>query len=170
MHPLLAETRGSCSGQNVEKSGLLPLDSVATTSSGGDSVVWARPASDADTDDTDDANDAPPPAPPATADVYEAFITIEPGAGATSTATGVKYTFTAEWTPPANTAAFMANAASATLKTLNLDAAMPSVAIYRKDCESPPAPDELYPGHAQFTGAYDTANQACNPCTQSGNP
>ena len=175
MHALLAETRGSCSGQNVEKLGLLPLDSVATTGSGGDSVVWARPASDDDPDtdaDTDDADTAPspPPAPPATADVYKTHINIEPNPAATSTATGVKYTFTTEWTPPANTAAFMANAAGATLKTLNLDAAMPSVAIYRKDCESPPVPDELYPGHAQFTGNYDTANQACNPCTQSGNP
>ena len=172
MHALLAATRGSCSGQNVEKSGLLPLDSVATTSSGGDSVVWARPASDADADtdaDTDDTDTAPPPppAPPATANVYKTHITIEPNPAATSTATGVKYTFTAEWTPPANTAAFMANAAGATLKTLNLDAAMPSVAIYRKDCDPPPAPDELYPGHVQFTGNYNTANQACNPCTQS---
>ena len=89
-----------------------------------------------------------------------------PGAGAGAT-TGVKYTFTAEWTPPANTAAVMANAAGATLKTLNLDAAMPSVAIYRQACASPPSPDVLFPGQDQFTGNYDTTNNpACSPCTQ----
>ena len=111
MHALLAATRGSCSGHNIEKSGLVPLDSVAKTSSGGDTVVWARLASD-----TDDANDAPPPspppAPPTTAADYEAPITVEPNPTATSATTGVKYTFTAEWTPPANTAAVMANAAA----------------------------------------------------------
>ena len=163
MHALLAATRGSRSGHNIEKSGLLPLDSAAKTSLGGDSVAWARPASDTDDADADDAP-SPPPAPPTTA-VLQAPITVVPGAGAGAT-TGVKYTFTAERTPPANTAAVMATAAG------NAQDAKPRRGnavggdIPAGLCV-PAVPRRAVPGQDQFTGNYDTTNNpACSPCTQ----